>query len=97
MVKQYITVFGNMNHRKSGSGICFTRHPSTGEKAFFGEFLTCAEGDDVIHATVSKLPITLDEMRKDSDLSHVYDTLAQMESTLEKNYGLGWILWISNI
>lgn len=79
-------VFGNMNHRKSGSGICFTRHPSTGEKAFFGEFLTCAEGDDVIHATCAKLPITLEDMRKDSEISHVYDKLAQVETTLEKHY-----------
>lgn len=79
-------VFGNMNHRKSGSGVCYTRHPSTGEKAFFGEFLTCAEGDDVIHATCAKLPITLEEMRNDSDMSHVYDKLAQIETTLERHY-----------
>lgn len=37
-------VYGNMNEQ-SGSGVCFTRHPSTGEKLFFGEYLFNAEGE----------------------------------------------------
>jgi pyruvate,orthophosphate dikinase len=40
-------VFGNMGS-DSGTGVCFTRDPSTGEKKFFGEFLLNAQGEDVV-------------------------------------------------
>lgn len=51
---------------------------------FHGEFLACAEGDDVLIGTGPKLPVTLDDMRK--DLPHVYDSLAVIQTTLEKHY-----------
>lgn len=40
-------VYGNMNEQ-SGTGVCFTRNPSTGEKALFGEYLKNAQGEDVV-------------------------------------------------
>jgi pyruvate,orthophosphate dikinase len=40
-------VFGNMGD-DSGTGVCFTRNPSTGENKFYGEFLINAQGEDVV-------------------------------------------------
>ncbi len=40
-------VFGNMG-ADSGTGVAFTRDPNTGEKALFGEYLTNAQGEDVV-------------------------------------------------
>jgi pyruvate, orthophosphate dikinase len=40
-------VFGNMGD-DSGTGVAFTRDPSTGERAFYGEFLVNAQGEDVV-------------------------------------------------
>ena len=49
-------VFGNMGSN-SGSGVCFTRNPSTGESALFGEFLINAQGEDVVAGTRTPKPI----------------------------------------
>ena len=43
-------VFGNLDE-ESGTGVCFTRNPSTGEKGLFGEFLQSAQGEDVVSGT----------------------------------------------
>ena len=40
-------VFGNQGEN-SGTGVCFTRDPSTGEKIFYGDFLINAQGEDVV-------------------------------------------------
>ncbi|NIP27155.1 MAG: hypothetical protein GWN55_06755, partial [Phycisphaerae bacterium] len=40
-------VFGNMGE-KSGTGVCFTRDPNTGENLFYGELLMNAQGEDVV-------------------------------------------------
>ena len=40
-------VFGNTGEN-SGTGVCFTRDPSTGEKTFYGDFLINAQGEDVV-------------------------------------------------
>jgi phosphoenolpyruvate synthase/pyruvate phosphate dikinase len=40
-------VFGNLD-AQSGTGVAFTRNPATGENAVFGEFLSCAVGDEVV-------------------------------------------------
>jgi len=49
-------VFGNMNY-KSGSGVLFTRNPSTGENVIVGEYLPNAQGEEVVAGTRTPLPI----------------------------------------
>lgn len=49
-------VFGNMND-KSGTGVAFTRNPNTGEAKRFGDFLVCAQGEDVVAGTHQTLPL----------------------------------------
>ena len=50
-------VFGNMGD-DSGTGVCFTRNPSTGENRFYGEFLMNAQGEDVVAGIRTPLPLT---------------------------------------
>lgn len=76
-------VFGNMNS-KSGTGVLSTRCPSTGEKKFRGEFLAAAEGEDVLRGRGQRMAVSLDEMRVAMPV--VYDTLAQLETSLERHY-----------
>jgi len=52
-------VFGNLGD-DSGTGVAFTRNPSTGEKRFYGEFLINAQGEDVVSG--SRTPLSIDEM-----------------------------------
>src|SRR6185503_4281387 len=54
-------VFGNMGN-DSGTGVAFTRNPSTGEKKFYGEFLVNAQGEDVVAGI--RTPLEIDEMAK---------------------------------
>ena len=49
-------VFGNTGDQ-SGTGVCFTRDPSTGEKIFFGEYLMNAQGEDVVAGIRTPAPI----------------------------------------
>ncbi len=58
-------VFGNLNDH-SGTGVCFTRNPSTGEKELYGEYLTNAQGEDVVAGirTPKKIAMLADEMPK---------------------------------
>jgi pyruvate,orthophosphate dikinase len=49
-------VFGNMG-RRSGTGVCFTRNPATGEKELYGEYLVDAQGEDVVAGTRTPSPI----------------------------------------
>jgi len=49
-------VFGNMGE-DCGTGVCFTRNPSTGEKEFYGEFLMNAQGEDVVAGIRTPLPL----------------------------------------
>ncbi len=51
-------VFGNMGD-DCGTGVAFTRDPGTGEKAFYGEYLINAQGEDVVAGTRTPQPITL--------------------------------------
>ena len=50
-------VFGNLNDN-SGTGVAFTRDPATGEKKLMGEFLTNAQGEDVVAGVRTPMPIT---------------------------------------
>ena len=74
-------VFGNMG-QNSGSGIAFTRNPSTGEKEFFGEYLMNAEGEDI--ASGRRTPRSLDEFKEESPI--LYNQLFQLQKTLEEHY-----------
>ncbi len=74
-------VFGNMGE-SSGTGVCFTRDPSTGENKFFGEFLPNAQGEDVVAGIRTPLPI--EELKK--RMPKVYDELVKVKEILEKHY-----------
>ncbi len=74
-------VFGNFGE-DSGSGVAFTRNPSTGESLFFGEILFNAAGEDVVAGIRTPLPV--------AELQHrmpaVYDELFATQAQLEKHY-----------
>jgi pyruvate,orthophosphate dikinase len=74
-------VFGNTGD-SSGTGVCFTRDPSTGEKTFFGDFLLNAQGEDVVAGI--RTPMQLKEMAK--RMPKVYPQLERVRHTLEKHY-----------
>jgi pyruvate, orthophosphate dikinase len=74
-------VFGNTGDA-SGTGVCFTRDPSTGEKTFFGDFLLNAQGEDVVAGI--RTPMQLKEMAK--RMPKVYPQLEKVRQTLEKHY-----------
>jgi len=74
-------VFGNMGDT-SGTGVAFTRDPSTGENKFYGEYLMNAQGEDVVAGI--RTPKTIDTL-KDVNPS-VYQQLVDIRSTLENHY-----------
>lgn len=74
-------VFGN-NGENSGTGVCFTRDPSTGEKIFYGDFLINAQGEDVVAGI--RTPMHLSEMAK--LMPKVYKQLEKVRQLLEKHY-----------
>jgi pyruvate, orthophosphate dikinase len=74
-------VYGNMGP-DSGSGVAFTRDPSTGENRFYGEFLINAQGEDVVAGT--RDPLAIAEMEK--VLPGLYAELLGMGRTLEGHY-----------
>jgi pyruvate, orthophosphate dikinase len=74
-------VFGNMGD-DSGTGVGFTRNPSTGEREFYGEYLTNAQGEDVVAGIRTPKPIV--ELGKDMPV--VYKQLREITSKLEKHY-----------
>ncbi|MDQ3472663.1 MAG: pyruvate, phosphate dikinase [Acidobacteriota bacterium] len=74
-------VFGNMGE-ESGTGVAFTRNPSTGEKHLYGEYLLNAQGEDVVAGIRTPHPIS--ELKK--ELPQVYTQFASIASLLEKHY-----------
>jgi pyruvate, orthophosphate dikinase len=74
-------VFGNMGDT-SGTGVGFTRNPATGEKAFYGEFLMNAQGEDVVSGVRTPVPIT--ELEKVNP--EAYKQLREITSRLEHHY-----------
>jgi len=74
-------VFGNTGE-ESGTGVCFTRDPSTGEKTFFGDFLLNAQGEDVVAGI--RTPMHLDELK--TKMPKVYQQLERVRERLEKHY-----------
>ncbi|MBE0569790.1 MAG: pyruvate, phosphate dikinase [Deltaproteobacteria bacterium] len=74
-------VFGNMGEN-SGTGVGFTRDPSTGQKRFFAEYLANAQGEDVVAGI--RTPLHIDELKK--ALPEVYKELEQIYRKLEAHY-----------
>ena len=74
-------VFGNTGDN-SGTGVCFTRDPSTGEKTFYGDYLTNAQGEDVVAGI--RTPVHLTELAK--LMPKAYSQLEKVRVTLEKHY-----------
>ena len=74
-------VFGNTGEN-SGTGVCFTRDPSTGEKDFYGDYLVNAQGEDVVAGI--RTPMHLNEMAR--SMPKVYGQLEKVRATLEKHY-----------
>ena len=74
-------VFGNLGN-DSGTGVAFTRNPSTGEKKFYGEFLINAQGEDVVSG--SRTPLSIDEMA--NLLPDAYAELLTTERRLEAHF-----------
>ena len=74
-------VFGNMGE-DSGTGVGFTRNPSTGEKEYYGEYLLNAQGEDVVAGI--RTPLSLSNLK--NDLSEVYEELIKIVTLLEKHY-----------
>ena len=74
-------VFGNMGET-SGTGVAFTRSPSSGDKAFFGECLMNAQGEDVVAGIRTPLPVSA--LAK--NVPEAYKDLEQTYKKLEKHY-----------
>jgi pyruvate,orthophosphate dikinase len=74
-------VFGNLGDT-SATGVGFTRNPSTGEKAFYGEFLINAQGEDVVAGI--RTPLDISELQK--VMPPVYNQLREITTNLEKHY-----------
>ncbi len=74
-------VFGNMGDT-SGTGVAFTRDPSSGENRFFGEFLMNAQGEDVVAGI--RTPQSIETLAKINP--EVYKQLCDIRQTLEKHY-----------
>jgi pyruvate, orthophosphate dikinase len=74
-------VFGNMGSN-SGTGVAFTRNPSTGERRFFGEFLINAQGEDVVAGI--RTPEHIDQLEQ--EMPEVYRQLVDIYQRLERHY-----------
>ncbi|MEE2912185.1 MAG: pyruvate, phosphate dikinase [Planctomycetota bacterium] len=74
-------VFGNMG-KDSGTGVAFTRNPSTGEDKFFGEFLIDAQGEDVVAGIRTPKPVS--QMKRWNNL--IFKELLVNKKVLEKHY-----------
>jgi pyruvate, orthophosphate dikinase len=74
-------VFGNLGD-DSGTGVAFTRDPSTGEKKFYGEFLVNAQGEDVVAGI--RDPLSIEEMA--TRMPEAYRELLETQDRLEKHY-----------
>jgi pyruvate,orthophosphate dikinase len=74
-------VFGNLGD-DSGTGVAFTRNPSTGERKFYGEFLINAQGEDVVAGI--RTPLSIDDMS--AHLPEAYAELRTTEERLEHHF-----------
>lgn len=74
-------VFGNMGNT-SGTGVAFTRNPSTGEKKIYGEYLINAQGEDVVAGIRTPQPIS----KLEEDLPECYQQFMEIAGRLENHY-----------
>ncbi len=74
-------VFGNMGE-DSGTGVAFTRDPSTGENRLYAEYLPNAQGEDVVAGI--RTPMKIDELKKRNP--EIYEQLLEIKDILEKHY-----------
>ena len=74
-------VFGNMGNT-SGTGVAFTRNPSTGENGIYGEYLINAQGEDVVAGIRTPQPIT----KLAEDLPECYEEFMKIAHKLEDHY-----------
>ena len=74
-------VYGNMGNT-SGTGVAFTRNPSTGAKGIYGEYLINAQGEDVVAGIRTPQPIT----RLEEDLPECYEEFLKIANRLEEHY-----------
>jgi len=74
-------VFGNMGET-SGTGVAFTRNPSTGEKGIYGEYLINAQGEDVVAGVRTPQPIS----KLEEDMPECYKQFLEIANRLEQHY-----------
>ncbi|WP_176728897.1 pyruvate, phosphate dikinase [Thermogemmatispora onikobensis] len=74
-------VFGNMGN-DSGTGVAFTRNPSTGEKELYGEYLLNAQGEDVVAGI--RTPSKINRLKE--ELPQVYEQFQEIARRLERHY-----------
>jgi len=74
-------VFGNMGN-DCATGVSFTRNPSTGENKFYGEYLTNAQGEDVVAGIRTPKPIS----ELENEMPELYRQYVDIAKTLEKHY-----------
>jgi pyruvate, orthophosphate dikinase len=74
-------VFGNADHQ-SGTGVGFTRNPSTGERVLFGEYLANAQGEDIVAGTRTPVPILV----LAEGMPEIYKELSVVASRLEQHF-----------
>ncbi len=75
-------VYGNFADGKSGTGVAFTRDPSTGEKKFYGEYLLNAQGEDVVSG--ARTPHNVYELK--DEIPEAWEALLEIADKLEKHY-----------
>ena len=81
-------VFGNTG-KNSGTGVCFSRDPSTGENKYYGEYLLNAQGEDVVAGVRTPQPMTKDNSGRKSleeAMPEIYKELVEVRDKLEKTY-----------
>ncbi|MBT3990838.1 MAG: pyruvate, phosphate dikinase [Rhodospirillaceae bacterium] len=86
-------VFGNMGD-SSATGVCFTRNPSTGENAYYGEYLVNAQGEDVVAGIRTPQPLTIAEKAQnhsdlpsmEENMPELYQELCDVRDKLENHY-----------
>ena len=74
-------VFGNMGD-DSGTGVAFTRDPNTGERVLYGEYLTNAQGEDVVAGI--RTPAKISQLK--DDMPEAYDEFVRIGQQLESHY-----------
>ena len=74
-------VFGNAD-QQSGTGVGFTRNPSTGEREIFGEFLANAQGEDIVAGT--RTPVAISALAE--SMPDVYEELSRIARKLERHF-----------